>query len=128
MTDTNPQNGSVNVNEASILNTVKSKVLVDPENDVFDLLIASNINTSFLYLNQIGVGPEEGFEITGPGESWNDFTKGDKRLLGVKDYISLKVRLLFDPPQTSFAIKAIEDQIRELEWRLLTYAERSIST
>ena len=36
----------------------------------------------------------------------------------VKSYIYLKVRLLFDPPLNSSIIEAIQQSIRELEWRL----------
>ena len=39
-------------------------------------------------------------------------------LAGVKTYIYLKVRLVFDPPQSSAAMEAIKQNIAELEWRL----------
>jgi hypothetical protein len=37
--------------------------------------------------------------------------------------VFLKVRQLFDPPNTSYLIEAMEKQIREFEWRLNTNRE-----
>lgn len=39
----------------------------------------------------------------------------------MKSYVALKVKLLFDPPQSSSTIEATKNLISELEWRL--YAE-----
>nr|DAE96140.1 MAG TPA: hypothetical protein [Caudoviricetes sp.] len=36
----------------------------------------------------------------------------------LRQYVNYSVRLTFDPPQTSFAIKAIEAMKQEAEWRL----------
>lgn len=36
----------------------------------------------------------------------------------LRQYVNFSVRLAFDPPQTSFAIKAIESLKQESEWRL----------
>lgn len=36
----------------------------------------------------------------------------------LRQYVNYSVRLTFDPPQTSFAIKAIEVLKQEAEWRL----------
>ena len=36
----------------------------------------------------------------------------------LRQYVNYSVRLTFDPPQTSFAIKAIEALKQEAEWRL----------
>lgn len=36
----------------------------------------------------------------------------------LRQYINYSVRLTFDPPQTSFAIKAVESLKQEAEWRL----------
>lgn len=36
----------------------------------------------------------------------------------LRQYVNYSVRLTFDPPQTSFAIKAIESLKQEAEWRL----------
>ena len=36
----------------------------------------------------------------------------------LRQYVNYSVRLAFDPPQTSFAIKAVEAMKQEAEWRL----------
>jgi hypothetical protein len=51
-------------------------------------------------------------------ETWANFVGDSLDINAVKTYIYLKVRLLFDPPTTSFAITAFENQAKELEWRL----------
>lgn len=107
--------------EVSILDTIKKKLGVGADYDVFDLDIMTHINTAFLSLNQLGIGPAEGFEIEGPEETWDTFLGAPASPLfnAVKSYILFKAKLAFDPPPTSFHIKALEDQIRELEFRLL---------
>lgn len=109
--------------ENSILNSTKKILGLDENYTAFDLDVITHINTSFSILNQIGVGPAEGFAITGKNEVWSDFSAPDNQLSMVRTYIYLKVRSLFDPPGTSFLIEAMNDQIREHEWRLSTYRE-----
>lgn len=77
-----------------------------------------HINTAFSTLNQIGIGPDAGFMIEDASATWDQFLGDDPRLNSVKTYVYLKVRLIFDPPATSFVINAIEKQIEEIEWRL----------
>lgn len=107
----------------SILDSVKKNLGIDSEYDVFDADIITHINSTFLTLGQIGVGPTTGFMIEDSDPVWDDFLGKDSRLNAVKTYIYLKVRLIFDPPATSFHIAAIEKQIAELEWRLNLEAE-----
>ena len=38
--------------------------------------------------------------------------------------MALKVRLLFDPPQSSSVMDAIKSQISELEWRLYALCDK----
>lgn len=101
----------------SILLSVKKRLGVDPEFDGFDEDIISSINSAFMNLNQLAIGPTEGFSITSIDEVWTDFSTATN-LQSIKNYVFLKVRLAFDPPQTSFGIEAIKSQILELEWRL----------
>lgn len=77
-------------------------------------------------LTQLGVGPETGFIITSDTETWSDFIGDKKDIEGVRTFIYLKVRLVFDPPTTSFLIEAMERQIRELEWRLNIQADKPV--
>lgn len=102
----------------SILTSIK-KILGIPEDYAdFDLDVMMCINTVLNILTQIGVGPLEGFTIRSDNETWTDFVGTDKRLEMVKNYVSIKVRLLWDPPQNSFLLENLKDQAKELEWRL----------
>ncbi len=102
----------------SILTSIKKLLGIEEEYKHFDPDIVMQINSAFGVLTQLGVGPEEGFFIEDEGAVWSDYLFGDRRLEFVKTYIYLKVRLGFDPPQSSAAIEAINRQISELEWRI----------
>lgn len=102
----------------SILISTKKILGLDANYTAFDMDVIIHINSTFATLHQLGIGPIDGFMIEDGVPTWDDFLSGDKRLNSVKTYVYLKVRLLFDPPATSFAITAIQDQVREAEWRL----------
>jgi hypothetical protein len=102
----------------SILTGTKKTLGISEEYTAFDEDIIMHINSALSTLNQIGVGPEEGFEIQDDTAVWADFLGDDKRLNPVKTYVYLRVRLLFDPPGTSYMINSLQRQLEELEWRL----------
>lgn len=106
----------------SILNDVKHTLGLLPEDTAFDTDIMIFINGTFGVLAQLGVGPAVGFQITGPEETWAQFTT-DPRLNAVKSYIFLSVKLLFDPPETGFVLASMERQQREMEYRLNVVAD-----
>lgn len=110
----------------SILESTKKILGVDAAYEAFDLDIITHINTVFATLHQLGVGPAAGYMIEDNTAEWGHFLGDDQGLNGVKTYVYLRVRLLFDPPATSFAISAIQEQIKELEWRLMTYRDQRI--
>ena len=108
----------------SILLSIKTLLGPGASDEHFDPDIIMHINSVLTILNQIGVGPEEGFLITGASETWSDYIKNDpKKFSLVKSYVYLKVRLLFDPPQSSAVISSINEQIKEFEWRLFVAAD-----
>lgn len=111
--------------EDSILNSTKKVLGLSETYDAFDIDIKTHINTCFFTLSQLGVGPAEGFMIDGEDAVWDDFTAGIINLNAVKTYVYLRVRLLFDPPATSYHINAIQEQIKELEYRLLMERENT---
>lgn len=111
--------------EDSILKSTKKTLSLPADYDVFDEDVILHINSVFMTLNQIGIGPDDGFEITGETEEWSDYLKGNKNLNAVKSYMYLRVRLLHDPPSTSFAIDSMQKQIDQLEWRLNIVAEEA---
>lgn len=106
----------------SILTTVKKLSGIEAEYDHFDTDLVIFINTTFMTLNQLGVGPEEGYSISGVEETWEDYLKEQKNLEAVKAYVSLQAKLFFDPPSSSALIEAMERQISKIEWRLSVQA------
>lgn len=104
--------------ENSILKTIKSLLGPDDDYDVFDTDIIIFINGALATLTQLGLGPAEGFRITGPDETWQDFLGDYKDLESVKTYIYMKVRLVFDPPSNSTVMNSFSEACKELEWRL----------
>ena len=102
----------------SILTSVKKMLGIPEDYEQFDMDIIMHINSVLMILTQLGVGPEEGFAIADKTDEWDDFI-GDNVLLElVKSYVYLKVRLIFDPPQSSSVIEAMNRQISEFEWRI----------
>jgi len=102
----------------SILETTKKTLNLAPDYTPFDQDIVMHINSVFSTLNQLGVGPDEGFMIEDNGPTWETFLGSDPRLNHVKTYVYLRVRLLFDPPTTGYLVEALQKQILEHEWRL----------
>lgn len=109
----------------SILTSIKKLLGIAAEDTNFDTDIIIHINTVFMTLNDLGVGPSEGFTIEDESLNWYDYIPDDKTYDAVKTYVYLKVKLLFDPPLSSSTIEAIERSIKELEWRLADKAERA---
>lgn len=101
----------------SILNSIKKVVGLAGDDPSFDLDIMIHINSVFSDLTQLGLGPEEGFEITDETDTWDSFIENTEQN-SVKSYMYLRLRLIFDPPANGFTIAAMEKQIEKLEWRL----------
>ena len=112
--------------EPSILNSVKKVLGIAAEYLAFDQDIMMHINTALATLTQLGVGPATGFTVDDVSDDWSDFVDPtDHQYNAVKSYVFLRVRMLFDPPQTSDLINAQNDQIKELEWRLNVHREET---
>ena len=112
----------------SILDSIKKVLGIQPNYDVFDLDILMHINSVFNILHQLGIGPDAGFAIQDEHDTWNTFLKDDPLLNTVKTYVYLRVKMIFDPPSTSFTQQAIKEQIQELEWRLSAHREGTLAT
>lgn len=110
-------------NDDSILVSIKSLLGSAIDDHDFDTDIVILINGAIFALQQLGVGPSSGFSITSEAEKWSDLLGAREDLNAAHTYVYLKVRLVFDPPTNSFLVKAIEDQIKELDVRLNIQAE-----
>lgn len=102
----------------SILTSVKKNLGIDEEYEHFDPDLILYINSIFSVLNQMGVGPSYGFSITDCSATWDDFVSDDKICNLVKSYMILKVRMMFDPPQSSSVTNVYNELIKEYESRL----------
>lgn len=109
----------------SILTTTKKALNLAEEDIAFDMDIIMHINSVFSDLNQLGVGPDLGFMIEDESTTWDAFLGSDPRLNHVKTYVYLRVRMLFDPPQTGFHTQAMQEQITKLEWMLNVQREET---
>ena len=110
----------------SILDSMKNAlgIVVSEEPSPFDYEILMHLNTAIAGLSELGVGPEKGLEVITANAIWDDvLPKDDARLIHAKSYVYLRVRLLFDPPQTAHAIMSMEKQIEKLEWHLTVTAD-----
>lgn len=102
----------------SILVSVKKVMGITSADESFDLDLTMHINAIFSTLHQIGIGPEEGYQIEDASDMWEDFLGVDPRLNFVKTYVYLRVRLIFDPLQNPSVIESMNKQIQELESRM----------
>lgn len=109
--------------ETSILTSTKKILGVAANYTAFDLDILTHINSALSSLNQLGVGPVDGFFIDDDSADWADLDLPTNQLNMARTYVFLKVRMLFDPPTTSFLVSAMEKQIEEHEWRLNMFRE-----
>ena len=109
--------------ENSILNSVKIDCGITAEYTYFDQTLIRYINLVFLTLWQLGVGPDSPYSINDEYDLWSSFSENANIIGMVKPYISMKVRLMFDPPTSSFVLDALKKQTEEYEWRLNVSAE-----
>jgi hypothetical protein len=105
--------------DTSILSSTKKILGLDPDDESFDLDVITHINSAFSILSDIGIGPHGGYGITDASDTWEDLGIESKEIVNlIKTCLYLRVRLLFDPPQTPYLQAAFQKQIEEHEWRL----------
>lgn len=111
----------------SILSTIKKLLGVTDDYDYFDQDLLIHINSTLMSLSQIGVCPSQDFYTLDKDTTWSEYLGYDYQenidFGSIKSYIYLKVKLLFDPPQNSFTIEAINKMITEMEWRIYIVSE-----
>lgn len=107
----------------SILNSIKKVLGLTEDDDSFDVDAIMHINSVFSDLTQLGIGPDDGFDIEDATITWDAFVGDDKEYNSVKTYVYLRLRLIFDPPGTSYAIDSMQKQIEKFEWRLNVHRE-----
>ena len=108
-------------NRDSILLSIKKLLNIAPEDKAFDTDIIMLINSALSMACQMGIGPENGMSISGDNETWSSLIPNDK-LNMVSEYVYLKTRMVFDPPNGS-VLGSMEKTISELEWRMTVASE-----
>lgn len=103
---------------SSILKDVKHKIGPSGDYDYFDKDIIDAINMTFSKLNQIGCGPNSGFKVESEDQQWEDYTTNRVLLGFIQTYVFDNVRLIFDPPNSSYVLSSIKDRIEELTFRI----------
>lgn len=120
---------------SSILDSVKKILGIDYSYTAFDHDIAVHINAVFSTLDQLGIGPPGGFFIEDSNSDWTDFQTDSEtevvyvpnnQLHLIKSYMYLKVRMMFDPPTTSYLVDSMQRQIDQMEFRLSVFRENEI--
>lgn len=108
----------------SILTSIK-KLLGIPEDCAdFDIDIIIHINSVFLILNQLGIGPTTCFSISSDEQQWKDFVGEGKDYEAVKSFMYIRVKLLFDSSTASSTyLDTLKSQADELQWRLHLQAD-----
>lgn len=111
----------------SILTSIKKLLGIEEAYTHFDTDLIMHINSVFMILTQLGVGPAEGFSITDSDAVWGDFITNENSVEAVKSYIYLKVKLMFDPPLSGTVSDSMSRTISELEWRLNVAVDHATS-
>lgn len=107
----------------SILVSIKKMLGLDDEYTPFDADVLIHINSAFMTLCQMGIGPKEGFMVSDYNQTWDEFLTNKVMLGGVKTWVYLQVKMLFDPPTNSFVMDAYKTQAEQILWRLNVQAE-----
>lgn len=110
----------------SILLSIKKLLGIEATYTAFDEDIVVHINTALSVLRQLGVGPKDGFKITGSSETWDDLLGDSEKLEMAKTFIFTQVKPIFDPPSNSFVLSALKEESAELAWRLNIAAEEDL--
>lgn len=95
----------------SILHDTKTYLGLMEDDTSFDSEVKDAIDNALATATQLN---NEVWSIQSSEADYPATTLG--RIL--RQYVNCSVRLTFDPPQTSFAIKAVEGLKQEAEWRL----------
>ena len=107
----------------SILTSIKKLLNIGEDDEAFDMDIIMHINSALMVLTDIGLGPADGYAIVDDGNTWEEFLGEGVNYEAAKTYVYLKVKIIFDPPPSTAALEAMNNQAKEYEWRLNVRAE-----
>lgn len=110
-------------NIESILTSIKKLHGIEEDDTSFDPDIIIHINSALMILNQLGVGPSDGFYIEDKTLKWTDYVPNRFIAEAVKTFVYIKVRLVFDPPASPTVVAALEKSADENAWRITDWVE-----
>ena len=102
----------------SIFGSVKKVVGLLGDDGSFDEDILLHINTVVSTLRQLGLSIPSDFYVRDDVQTWQNLLGEFRDLDLVKSYMAMKVRLMFDPPSSSFGLASMTEMVKELEWRI----------
>lgn len=108
--------------ESILLSVAEVVVGSSDEVEAFKSDLIMYINSALMTLGQLGVGKDY-FRITDETAVWTDFIEDEDKLASIEEYVTLKVKLAFDPPSSSAALDSLQKIIEEDEWRLTIQAD-----
>lgn len=103
----------------SILETVKDVLGIDRKNYDFDRDLIPAVNAVLSILHQEGLA-DEYYSISDNTKTWADILVDGttpEAIHFIKQWLPLRVKLIFDPPTSSALLTALKETIAELEWR-----------
>ena len=92
----------------------------------FDVDVKVFLNSALMTLQQLGVGPREGFTVTDFTQKWSDLLPTGRMMEAVKTYLYLCVKMAFDPPANSAYLSAMNEMIKEYEWRMSVFGHANL--
>ena len=107
----------------SILLSIKKLLGMPEDYDKFDTDVKMHINSTIVTLRQFGIPIPKGFIVADKYALWTDYISDIYLIEYVKNYIYLKVRLLFAPSTNSTVTESINQSIKETEWRIIHLLE-----
>lgn len=111
----------------SIFSSVKKVVGLLGDDDSFDEDILLHINSVVSTLRQLGLSIPADFYVRDDVQTWQNLLGEFRDLDLVKSYMTMKVRLMFDPPASSFGLKSMEEMVKEYEWRINVLTDQPYS-
>ena len=111
----------------SIFNSVKKVVGLLGDDGSFDEDILLHINSVVSTLRQLGLPIPSDFYVRDDVQTWQDLLGEFRDLDLVKSYMAMKVRLMFDPPASSFGLASMTETVKEFEWRINVLTDQPYS-
>ena len=108
----------------SILTSIKKLLGIVESDTSFDSELIMLINSALMVIMQEWYGMDHAFRIEDKTATWDDLL-GEEEVdyEGVKQYIFLRVKMIFDPPNNSSVIEAMRKEMEDLEWRMYVWKD-----